>query len=265
MRSPANVAQGTSARLKLALAGTGLALLVLLLLTPLAWRRLKIAYFARKLEQAAPDPQSHALYWALSLANTGEAAVPALLVSLRHEKSHIRAAAALNLGCVRRIAGDDISAEVVAALHRAGADDPDRTVRIAAGCGLYSRGELSDALPYLAEALDLEPGDLFSGMKRKLAVEHRIREAVEALLADFREHRGEKAGWALDGLCDVVGEEIESLPELVRWQREHAAAGLTPPRKSAVLAEIEAWWQDHKTDFRALQDVLKDPGVLGEY
>jgi hypothetical protein len=134
---------------------------------------------------------------------------------------------------------------------------------VAAGKALIARGNLSEGLGYCARGLDLRPNERRGyGIKRWLASRFRIREAVAALISDFKSYSGEDQWIALEELLGVMGKATEDSPGLQWWERRGTHGQVPEARMAQIVLEVDTWWQKHGQEFRNLAEVVVGNGVL---
>jgi len=202
-------------------------------------RRRELSLWVDRLH--SQDDVALALSAALHLVGLGPSGIHAVIDALRNGKMPVRVAAAGALQTVR-----DDPARINAALLSAAEHDAERSVRVTAGWSLARRGLVEEGLPHLLEAVELELFSPVYTVNLSLAIDFRIREAVDTLVGWCENDEYFSVGRS--HLKEVVGGDIAELPKL---SDESQLGG-----KAEVIAEFRAWWEQHKGEFNALEDVL---------
>ncbi len=240
-------------RRNLIIAAAAALVIGLLVAAPRLWTAIRVSFWGYCLRSSEDLP--HAGHPATFLADLGPPALPVLLDALKNGDVHVRVAVAGTLQVM-----DENTDQVLAALGAAARDDAEREVRVAAGWSLYRRGLVAESMPYVVQALKLEPYAYVYTLKMRLAASFRIREAVEAVIADCEAFKPYCMDRGFDHLAEIVGEDIENLPKLKEWKLGYwsgrKASTFGPHDRAAILAEFRAWWEHEKESYYLLQDVL---------
>lgn len=245
-------------RRRVLLACLVLSLIGLAAASPWLWLKVRIARWSYLLESTDSEFSSTPVRSADFLVEIGSPALPALKKALENRKPYVRHAVVWAV----RLMKDDRD-EVLAMLHPVAREDPETYVRVEAGWSLLVLGCPSEAMPCLAQALELEPFEHGHTMKLTLAEQFRIREAVESVIWDCEDYKPYCVSSGFRHLKQIAGEDIDGLPRLKNFDsktRRH----LPRSERLAIIAEFKQWWEEHKEEYHSLEDLLAGKVPLPE-